>query len=181
MERIAEMEAMQEMMTDQEENIKKKEVERDGVRDREKQSRLSDQIKRLKKALIEDMVKYSSTIKKWKKEDQKQEKEDQKHEKGYEADNEEGFGGGRKKRRKRTRRKKRTKRRRSSRHRRSKKRRTRRRRKTKRRRGGVLGTDPVRLQRGGAGRTKYQQPTSVMKGGGGQVTVQAQAVTPMLN
>ena len=138
MERIAEMEAMQEMMTDQEENIKKKEVERDGVRDREKQSRLSDQIKRLKKALIEDMVKYSSIIKKWKKEDQKQEKEDQKHEKGYEADNEKGFGGGRrKKRRRRTRRKKRTKRRRSSRHRRSKKRRTRRRRKTKRRRGGV--------------------------------------------
>ena len=66
---------MQEMMTDQEENIKKKEVERDGVREIEKsKDRLSDQIKRLKKALIEDMVKYSSIIKKWKKEDQKQEK-----------------------------------------------------------------------------------------------------------
>ena len=77
MERIAEMEAMQEMMTDQEENIKKKEVERDGVRDREKRSRLSDQIKRLKKALIEDMVKYSSTIKKWKKEDQNKKEPEQ--------------------------------------------------------------------------------------------------------
>lgn len=151
MEKIAEIEAMQEMITDQEENIKKKEVERDRVIDGEKRSRLSDQIKRLKKALIEDMVKYSSTIKKWKKEDQKQEKEDQKHEKGYEADNEKGFGGGRKKRRKRTRRKKRTKRRRSSRHRRNKKRRTRRRRRSRRRRGGTLpqhGT-PHTILRGG--------------------------------
>ena len=148
MEKIAEIEAMQEMITDQEENIKKKEVERDGVRDREKRSRLSDQIKRLKKALIEDMVKYSSTIKKWKKEDQKQEEEDQKHEKGYEADNEKGFGGGRRKtkRRKRTRRKKRTKRRRSSRHRRSKKRR----RHTRRRRGGTIqASEGTRMLNGG--------------------------------
>jgi len=134
MERIAEMEAMREMITDQAENIKRKEVERDRVRDRKKRNQLSDQIKRLEKALMEDMAKYSSTIKKWNKDDQKDEK-------GYEGDNEEEFGGGRKKRR-RTRRKKRTKRRRSSRHRRSKKRRTRRRRKRRRtrRRTGGLGT-----------------------------------------
>ena len=124
MEKIAEMEAMQEMITDQAENIKRKEVERDRVRDRKKRNQLSDHIKRLEKALIDDLRLYSSTIQKWN-------KDDQKHEKGYEADNEEGFGGGRR----RTRRKKRTKRRRSSR-RRSKKRRTRRRR--KRRRGGIL-------------------------------------------
>jgi len=144
MERIAEMEAMREMITDQAENIKRKEVERDRVRDRKKRNQLSDHIKRLEKALIDDLRLYSSTIQKWN-------KDDQKHEKGYEADNEEGFGGGRR----RTRRKKRTKRRRSSR-RRSKKRRTRRRR--KRRRGGTLNAHGmtkiqvgIRKKRGGTG------------------------------
>ena len=150
---------MQEMITDQEENIKKKEGERDSVRDREKRSQLNDQIKRLKKALMEDVVKYSSTIKKWK-------KEDQKHEKGYEADNEEGFGGfiKRKKRRRRIRRKKRTKRRRSSRHRRSKKRRTRRRRKTKRRRGGTLGKPATLHQFKGGRATRFHSPNSCNDG-----------------
>jgi len=123
MEKIAEMEAMQEMITDQAENIKRKVVERDRVRDIKKRDQLSGHIKRLEKALIDDLRLYSSTIQKWN-------KDDQKHEKGYDADNEEGFGGGRR----RTRRKKRTKHIRSSR-RRSKKRRTRRRR--KRRRGGT--------------------------------------------
>ena len=91
MERIAEMEAMREMITDQEENIKNKEVERENEKDKKKRNQLRDQIKRLKKALMEDMIKYSSTIKKWNKDDQKEEK-------GYEGDNEEGFGGGRKRR-----------------------------------------------------------------------------------
>ena len=129
MEKIAEMEAMQEMITDQAENIKRKVVERDRVRDIKKRDQLSGHIKKLEQALIDDLRLYSSTIQKWN-------KDDQKHEKGYDADNELGFGGGkRKKRRRRTRRKKRTKRRRARRHR-SKKRRTRRRR--KRRRGGTL-------------------------------------------
>ena len=171
MERIVEMKAMQEIITDQEENIKKKEVERDRVGDREKRIQLNDQIKRFKKALIDDLRLYLSKIKKWNKD-----------EKGYEADNEEGFGGGkRKKRRKRTRRKKRTKRRRSSRHRRSKKRRTRRRRKTKRRRGGTLGTFAVPNQflTGGA-RYIYQEPTAVMKEGMNNVTVHPPIYTKMM-
>jgi len=167
------MEAMREMITDQEENIKNKEVERENEKDKKKRNQLRDQIKRLKKALMEDMIKYSSTIKKWNKDDQKEEK-------GYEGDNEEGFGGGRKKRRKRTRRKKRTKRRRSSRHRRSKKRRTRRRRKTKRRRGGTLGTFAVPNQFSGGARSIYQTPTAIMKGGMNNVIVRPPTTTIMM-
>lgn len=174
MERIAEMEAMREMITDQEENIKNKEVERENEKDKKKRNQLRDQIKRLKKALMEDMIKYSSTIKKWNKDDQKEEK-------GYEGDNEEGFGGGRKKRRKRTRRKKRTKRRRSSRHRRSKKRRTRRRRKTKRRRGGTLGKRATSQDfKVGGAKTIYQVPTLVMNGETKNVTVLPPTTTKMM-
>ena len=87
MEKIAEMEAMQEMITDQAENIKRKVVERDRVIDIKKRKQLSGHIKRLEKALIDDLRLYSSTIQKWN-------KDDQKHEKGYDADNELGFGGG---------------------------------------------------------------------------------------
>ena len=50
MERIAEMEAMREMITDQEENIKNKEVERENEKDKKKRNQLRDQIKRLKKS-----------------------------------------------------------------------------------------------------------------------------------
>jgi len=173
MERIAEMEAIQEMITDQKENLLQMKFRLFHEKDNKKRNQLRDQIKRLKKALMEDMVKYSSTIKKWNKDDQKEEK-------GYEGDNEEGFGGGRKKRRKRTRRKKRTKRRRSSRHRRSKKRRTRRRRKTKRRRGGTLGTFAVPNQFSGGARSIYQTPTAIMKGGMNNVIVRPPTTTIMM-
>ena len=173
MERIAEMEAIQEMITDQKENLLQMKFRLFHEKDNKKRNQLRDQIKRLKKALMEDMVKYSSTIKKWNKDDQKEEK-------GYEGDNEEGFGGGRKKRRKRTRRKKRTKRRRSSRHRRSKKRRTRRRRKTKRRRGGTLGKPATLHQFKGGRATRFQRPTAVMKGGMGNTTVSLPYNTKMM-
>ena len=178
MERAAEIEAMREMITDQEENIRKQKIKRDQLDDAKKRSQLNDQIKRLKKALMEDMVKYLSTIKKWKKEDQKVLLQEQ----GYEGDDEKGFDGGR---RKRMRRKKRTKRRRSSRHRRSKKRRTRRprrkRRRARRRRGGTLGKIalPRQFTVGGA-RSRYQVPTEVMKGGSGNVTIPPPTITKMM-
>ena len=174
MERIAEMDAIQEMITDQKENLLQMKFRLFHEKDNKKRNQLRDQIKRLKKALMEDMIKYSSTIKKWNKDDQKEEK-------GYEGDNEEGFGGGRKKRRKRTRRKKRTKRRRSSRHRRSKKRRTRRRRKTKRRRGGTLGKRATSQDfKVGGAKTIYQVPTLVMNGGTKNVTVLPPTTTKMM-